>query len=156
MFTRSLATLFSTLIFASAVQAHEFKLGDIQINHPFARPTMPGQTSGGAYLGLENKGKVKDELVKAESTIANSVELHEMAMSGDVMKMREVKDIDLDAGKLVNMQPGGGYHIMLIGLKQPLKAGNKFPLTLTFKKAGKVDVVVNVEANASAVAEHQH
>src|SRR4051812_10908340 len=123
MFTRNLIILISTLIFVSVVQAHEFKLGDIQIVHPFARATVPGQSSGSAYLKLENKGKTDDKLIGVQSAIANSVELHEMQMSGDVMKMREVKDVDIKAEKTVNMQPGGGYHVMLIGLKQPLKPG---------------------------------
>lgn len=156
MFTRSLITFFSTLVLASAVQAHDYKVGDIQINHPFARATVPGQVSGGAYLGLENNGKTDDALVSAESAVAKSVELHTMEMTADnVMKMREVKKIDLGAGKKISMKPGGGFHIMLMGLKQQLKAGEKFPLTLYFEKAGKIDVVVNVEA-ASAATEHQH
>jgi periplasmic copper chaperone A len=156
MLTRTLVALIGTVSLASAVYAHDYQLGDIQIKHPFARATVPGQTSGAAYLDLKNTGKKDDELVKAESTIAKSVELHEMKMSGDVMKMRHVDDIDVDAGEEVNMQPGRGYHIMLIGLKQPLKVGDKFPLTLTFEKAGKIDVVVNVEANPKTAAEHQH
>jgi copper(I)-binding protein len=160
MFTRSLVTLLftlvSTLVFASIVQAHEFKLGDIQIIHPFARATVPGQSSGSAYLKLENKGKTDDKLIEVQSPIAKSVELHEMQMSGDVMKMREVKGVEIKAEKTVNMQPGGGYHIMLIGLKKPLKPGDKFPLSLKFEKAGEIDVVVIVDAAASAATEHQH
>ena len=156
MLTRSLITLISTFVLASAAQAHEYKSGDLQINRPFARATVPGQVSGGAYLTLENNGKTDDELVKAQSPIAKSVELHTMEMTADnVMKMREVKEIDLGAGKKISMKPGGGYHIMLMGLTQPLKAGEKFPLALYFRKAGKVDVMVNVEA-ANTTAEHQH
>jgi periplasmic copper chaperone A len=156
MLIRNLVILVSAFFIASAVQAHDYQLGDIQIKHPFARATVPGQTSGGVYMSLQNSGKVDDELVKAESTIAKSVELHDMKMSGDVMKMREVDDIDVDAGKEVNMQPGHGYHIMLIKLKKPLKEGEKFPLTLTFKKAGKIEVTVNVEAGAAGSSEHPH
>lgn len=156
MFTRSLITFFSTFVLASASQAHEYKAGDIQIDHPFARATVKGQASGGAYLDLQNNGQTKDELIKAESPVAKSVELHTMEMTANnVMKMREVKEIDLITGKKISMKPGGGYHIMLMGLKQQLKAGEKFPLTLYFKKAGKIDVVVDVEA-ANVVTEHQH
>jgi len=161
MFTRNLIKLCSslacTLVFASAVQAHEYKLGDIQIDHPFARATVPGQVSAGAYVSLENKGTVDDKLIKADSTsVANSVELHKMEMKGDVMKMVEVDSIVLKAGEKIKMKPGGGYHLMLMGLKQPLKAGDKFPLTLYFEKAKKIDVMVKVEANAHTVTEHQH
>jgi len=160
MFTRTLITFCSslvcTVVLASAAQTHEYKLGDIQINHPFARATAPGQVSGGVYLELENNGKADDELVKAKSTIAKSVELHTMEMTADnVMKMREVKKIDLGAGKKISMKPGGGYHIMLMGLTKQLKAGDQFPLTLYFKKEGEIDVMVNIEA-ANATAEHQH
>ena len=110
MFKRKLltfCTLFCALIFASAVQAHEYKLGDIEINHPFARTTVQGQSSGGAYLTIENKGKVGDELTKAESTIAKSVELHTMEMDGNVMRMRQIEGIDVPAGQAVALAPGG-------------------------------------------------
>ncbi len=68
-----------------------------------------------------------------------------MSMDGNVMKMREVDGIEIKPATRVAMQPGEGYHIMLIGLKKPLKAGDKFPLTLTFEKSGKVEVSVWVE-----------
>ncbi|MET3108901.1 copper(I)-binding protein [Oxalobacteraceae bacterium GrIS 2.11] len=143
--SRILAGLLSMLVI-TAVCAHEFKLGEIQIAHPYARATVTQQTSGAAYLGLENKGKTTDKLLKVESNVAKSVEIHNMEMVGDVMKMREVDGLELKAGSKISMSPGGGYHIMLIGLKQPLKAGDKFPLTLTFEKAGKIEVVVYVDA----------
>jgi len=135
---------------AAIAQGHEFKIGDIQIVHPYARATAPQQSAGGAYLGLENRGETDDRLARVESGIARSVEIHTMEMQGDIMKMREVDGIDLKAGARISMQPGGGYHIMLMGLKQPLKAGDNFPLTLYFDKAGKIDVVVNVEAKSAA------
>jgi copper(I)-binding protein len=71
--------------------------------------------------------------------------MHTMSMDGNVMKMREVSSIELKPSVKVSMKPGDGYHIMLIGLKQPLKIGDKFPLTLTFEKAGKAEVTVWVE-----------
>lgn len=144
-----LITLIGAVTLASVVSAHEFKLGDIQIDHPHARATVPQQTTGGAYFGLENKGKTDDKLIKVDSNIAKSVEIHSMEMTGDVMKMREVDDIELKAGSKISMNPGGGYHIMLIGLNHQLKAGDKFPMTLYFAKAGKIEVVVNVEADTS-------
>jgi copper(I)-binding protein len=134
----------------TSVLAHEFKLGDIKIAHPYARATVPQQSTGGAYLGLENTGKTDDKLLKVESTIARSVEIHSMEMVGDVMKMREVDGIDIKAGSKISMKPGDGYHIMLIGLQQQLKAGDKFPMTLVFAKAGKIDVVVVVEPEPAA------
>jgi hypothetical protein len=141
-------SLIGGIVLVTATFAQEFKLGDIQISHPFARTTVAQQTSGGAYLELENKGKTEDKLIKIESGIASSVEIHTMEMVGDIMKMREVDGITLKPGNKISMKPGGGYHIMLIGLNRQLKAGDQFPLTLTFAKAGKIDVVVHVNTGA--------
>jgi copper(I)-binding protein len=144
--SRKLVLLLGLSALCTAALAHEFKVGDIQIIHPNARPTVAQQTSGAAYFGLNNTGKTDDRLIKVESSVAKSVEMHNMEMSGDVMKMREVEGIDLKAGSQLEMKRGGGYHIMLNGLNQALKAGDRFPMTLIFAKAGKVDVVVYVEA----------
>lgn len=153
-----LTTFFSTLILASAAHAHDFKVGDIQIDHPYARATVSKQTAGAVYVTLENKGEANDKLVKAASPIAESVELHNMEMKNNVMKMREVDQIEVNTGSKVVMQPGHGYHIMLKKLTQPLKAGETFPLALYFEKAGKVEVTVKVEANSNpnAVTRHAH
>lgn len=163
MFTRKLATFLvtisSTVVFASAVQAHdhEFKIGKIEIEKPYARATMPQQVSGAAFMTIENDGKVNDKLVKAESPVAKSVQIHLMEMTaGDVMKMREVNYIDLGADSKIKMHPGGGYHIMLVELKKPLTAGEEFPLTLYFEKAGKIEVAVKVKAATTGSDKHQH
>jgi periplasmic copper chaperone A len=129
---------------AHTTQAHEFKLGAIAIGHPYARATVPGQPAGGGFLKLENKGDA-DRLLSASASVSGSVELHSMSMDGDVMRMRQVNAIDLPAGKTVELKPGG-LHIMFIGLKAPLKAGDSFPLKLKFEKAGEVTVEVKVEA----------
>ena len=137
--------------------AHSFKLGDIDIGHPYARVTVTGQPTGGGYLSLDNKGR-DDKLVSATAAVAASVELHSMSMEGDVMRMRQVDGIALPTGKKVELKPGG-FHIMFVGLKTPLKAGDKFPLKLKFEKAGEVEVIVNVEAPKAAgdaAAEHKH
>lgn len=144
---RHLATLLAGLVIGIAANAHDYKAGDLNIGHPWARPTVPGQPSGGAYLSIENKGKQSDTLLSASSPAVKSVEIHTMAMDGNVMKMREVGSIDIKPAEKITMQPGNGYHIMLIGLSQQLKVGDKIPLTLNFAKAGKVDVVVFVENN---------
>jgi periplasmic copper chaperone A len=126
-----------------AAQAHEFKLGAIAIGHPYARATVPGQPAGGGFLKLENKGDA-DRLLSASAGVSGSVELHSMSMEGDVMRMRQVDAIELPAGKTVELKPGG-FHIMFMGLKAPLKAGDSFPLKLKFEKAGEVTVDVKVE-----------
>ncbi|WP_050466717.1 copper chaperone PCu(A)C [Herbaspirillum chlorophenolicum] len=132
-------------------QAHEYKLGQLEIGHPYARATVPGQPAGGAYFSIENKGAASDKLVALSSPVAKSTEIHTMAMEGNLMKMREVDGgLEIKPGQKIAMQPGNGYHIMLMGLSKPLKAGDKVPLTLTFEKAGKVDVTLNVEDPAAA------
>jgi periplasmic copper chaperone A len=128
---------------ALAAQAHSFKLGAIEIGHPYARATAPGQPSGGGYLSLSNAG-ANDRLLSASAEVSKAVELHTMSMEGDVMRMRQVDAIELPAGKKVELKPGG-LHIMFIGLKAPLKQGDKFPLKLKFEKAGEVTVEVSVE-----------
>jgi copper(I)-binding protein len=135
-----------------AAQAHEFKLGAITIGHPYARATAAGQPTGGGYLSFANAGPA-DKLLSVSADVSKSVELHEMKMEADVMKMRQVDGIEVPAGKTVELKPGG-YHVMFVGLKAPLKAGDKFPAKLKFEKAGEVDVTFNVEATTAA--EHKH
>ena len=139
----------STLALASlAAVAHSFKLGELTIGHPYARTTAPGQSTGGAYLSFENRGP-DDRLISASTPAAPAVEMHDTQMDGDVMRMRQLSAIDVPSNKAVVLKPGG-LHLMLVGLKAPLKQGDKFPLTLKFEKAGEVTVVVNVESATSA------
>ena len=135
---------------AGAASAHDYKAGAIAIGHPYARATAAGQPTGGGFLKLANGG-ADDKLLSATAGVSASVELHEMKMEGDVMRMRQVDGIALPAGKSVELRPGG-FHIMFVGLKAPLKAGDKFPMKLKFEKAGEVEVTVNVEAPGAAAA----
>jgi periplasmic copper chaperone A len=135
----------AALAFAAlAAHAHEFKAGAITIDHPYARATAAGQPTGGGFMKFVNGGG-NDKLLSVSADVSKTVELHEMKMEGDVMRMRQVDGIELQAGKTVELKPGG-YHVMFIGLKAPLKAGDKFPLKLKFEKAGEVTVEVKVEA----------
>ena len=117
---------------------------DIRVQQPYARATVPWQRAGGGYLQIENTGKVADRLLSVRADVSASAELHTMAMDGDVMRMREVDGIDVPPGQRVELKPGG-MHIMFMGLKAPLKAGDSFPATLTFQKAGDVKVSVKVQ-----------
>ena len=83
-------------------------------------------------------------LLSASSPAAAKVEIHTMSMDGNVMKMRALDQLELKAGQKMEMKPGNGVHLMLMGLKKPLAVGDKFPLTLNFRKAGKVDATVDV------------
>lgn len=156
MFSLGSLLLAASLLVSTLAHAHDYKLGELKIGHPSARPTAaPGQP-GGAYMTLENAGKAADKLVAASSPIATSVQIHSMSMDGNIMRMREVANIELPPGAKLAMKPGDGYHLMLLGLKQPLKAGDKFPLILTFEKAGKVEVSVWVEDKAADADAHMH
>ncbi|WP_119156606.1 copper chaperone PCu(A)C [Caldimonas tepidiphila] len=141
------ATALALSLLTSA-HAHDYQLGPIRIAHPWARATVAGQPAGGAYLKLENAGPA-DRLLSVRSPVAASAELHLMTMDGNIMRMREVDAIALPAGQTVEFKPGG-LHIMLTGLKAPLKQGERVPLTLRFEKAGEVNVELAVESAASS------
>jgi copper(I)-binding protein len=143
---RSILAFTAAAAFAAGAFAQDYKIGALRIDHPYARATVPNQPSGGAYVSIENSGDTADKLIGATSPVAKTVEIHTMSMDGNVMKMREVPGIELKPSTKTVMKPGEGYHLMLIGLKKPLQAGEKFPLTLMFEKAGKLDVSVAVEA----------
>lgn len=107
----------------------------VDVTDAWVRGTVPAQTATGAFMTLQAHSPAK--LVGAATPAATTVELHEMKMEGDVMKMRPVKSIDLPAMQAVQLKPGG-YHVMLIGLKAPLAAGTKVPVTLKIQEGGKV------------------
>ena len=138
-----------------AAAAHDFKRGALEIQHPWARPTVAGQSVGGGYLAIRNTGSVPDRLLGGTAVGAATVELHEMRMDGDVMRMREIKALELPAGKVITLAPGG-LHLMLTGLKAPLKIGDKLPVKLRFEKAGDVDVVFHVESKPAPAASTAH
>jgi hypothetical protein len=149
-------TLASALVaFASLpALAHDYSVGSLEIEHPYARPTPPGARTGGVYFTVRNNGGTPDQLVKVASPAAQSVELHSMTMEGNLMKMRPLKALDIPPGRSVTLG-ANGYHVMLVGLARPLAVGDQVPLTLTFAKAGPAQVFAYVEA-ANAGASHKH
>ncbi len=140
---RSPARYLALALLLSAGLLHAEDTKPVQIDKAVARATVGKQTHGAAFLQIENKG-ADDTLLSASSPIAGKVEIHTMSMEGDVMKMRALPQLKLKSGQKLEMKPGGGVHIMLMGLKKPLVAGDKFPLTLNFRKAGKLDATVEV------------
>ena len=118
--------------------------GSIRITGPWARATAAGATVGGAFLTIANTGSSADRLTAASTPAAATTELHQTVNDNGVVKMTPIPALDLPPGQKVSLAPGG-YHLMLMGLKGQLKEGDSFPLTLTFEKAGKVDVTVKVE-----------
>jgi copper(I)-binding protein len=143
--------LAAALFFAPAASAHDYKLGDLTIDHPWARASVAA--NGAAYMTISTSGSAPDQLVAAASPVAGKVELHTHIVEGDVMRMRPVKAIEINVGEPAVLKPGG-LHVMLIGLKAPLKEGDKFSLTLTFEKAGTVTVDVSVQAAGAGLPEH--
>jgi copper(I)-binding protein len=117
----------------------------VRIEKPWARATVLGASVGGGFLTLMNQGAAPDRLIGASSPVAARTEIHEMAMEKDVMRMREVKGIDIPAHGKVELKPGG-YHLMFQQLKAPLKQGEKVPVTLKFEKAGDVKVDLAIES----------
>lgn len=138
--------LFALALLAAcaSAHAHDYTVGELKIAHPWARATPGAIQNGAAYMMLTNTGKQADRLVSASTDVAGVAELHTHLHEDGVMKMRQVNDVPLAAGSTVKLQPGG-LHIMLIKLKQPLKEGDKVPLTLRFEKAGEVKVDVQVD-----------
>jgi copper(I)-binding protein len=136
---------FALTLFAAPVRAEEVKAGDLVISQAWSRATPGGAKIAGGYLTIENKGSTPDRLVGGAGEVAAKVELHEMAMNNGVMTMRPLdKGLTIEPGKPVKLAPGG-LHLMLIDLKNPLKQGDKVPLTLEFEKAGKVNLSLDVQ-----------
>jgi copper(I)-binding protein len=140
-------------VFCSFCMAHEFTIAELHIDHPWSRALPPNAPAGAAYFVISNKGAAPDTLVSASSPIADKAELHTHVMLGEVMSMQKVDSVGIAEGGEAVFAPGGN-HVMLFGLKQPLVAGESFPLTLVFEKAGAVEVQVKVEQDAPAAAEH--
>ena len=150
----SVAALLAALTILPA-HASDYKAGPLTIDHPWARPTAAGAQNGAAYFAIKNGGDAADKLLSVASPAAASVEVHESREEAGVMKMRPAEGgVEINAGKTVELKPGG-YHVMLIGLKQPLKLGEHFPMTLTFEKAGTVQLEVPVQKGPTAGSAHE-
>ncbi|HYG88710.1 MAG TPA: copper chaperone PCu(A)C [Azospirillum sp.] len=129
--------------------------GDIAIVAPWARASAPNAPNGACYMEITNRGAEADRLVSAASPAAAKAELHTHLMDNGVMKMRPVDAFEVPPGEPAVLRPGGN-HIMLMGLKEPLKPGATFPVTLTFAKAGAVTVEVPVQEAGAMAAPGQH
>ena len=143
-------SLIATSLVLCAAAAH----AQVQVEAPWARPTVSGQQAGGGFVRLQAANG--DRLVGASTPAAGRVELHTMQLDGDVMRMRRVDAIELPAGQAVELKPGG-LHLMFFDLKAPLKAGESFPVTLQFGKAGPQTVQMKVgDVQPAAQPMHDH
>jgi copper(I)-binding protein len=131
---------------AQAAAAQPATTGGLTVEQAWARPTVPGQSAGGGFLTIHNPGAAADRLLGIEAGVSGVVELHTMAMQGDVMQMRRIETINVPAGRTVQLKPGG-LHVMFMGLKAPLKQGDTFPLKLKFERAGELTVPMTVRVH---------
>ena len=138
---------------SSAALAQSASVGPIKIENAYTRATAPGQQVAGGFMKIENKGAA-DQLISASSPAAGEVQLHEMAMEGNVMKMRQLKDIPVPAGGAVELKPGG-LHLMFMNIKTPMAAGQTVPVKLKFAKAGEVEVKFPVSAMGAGAVKRQ-
>ncbi len=155
---RALALLAAMIAaWATPAAAHEYKLGDLEIAHPWSRAIPAGAKVAAGYMVITNHGTTPDRLVSITADIAGAASVHEMAIDADgVMTMRPiVNGVEIPAGGQIALKPGA-YHIMFLDLKQAPRKGIKFKGTLTFAKAGSIDVEFAVEAIGGAADHEQH
>jgi copper(I)-binding protein len=131
------------LVGAATTWANDYKVGDLTISRPWARASVGKAKTGAAYITIINDGVQVDRLISTSTPVAKKASLHTHLMDGDVIKMRRVNAVEVSPGEPAVMNPGG-LHIMLMGLKSPLKEGAVFPLILTFERAGVIEVSVMV------------
>lgn len=143
------------LLGSTTAMAHSYQVGELEIAHPWARPLPPVAKVGVAYFTVSNNGDVDDVLLSAESPIADKVEIHTHVKEGEMMKMRQLDDLTIVAHGEQKLAPGG-LHLMLMGLKEVPAVDTKFPVTLHFKKAGKVDIEVSVDTQAEEKTGEHH
>lgn len=129
-------------------------LGPLEIAGAFSRATLPNAPVAGGFVTIINTGSEDDRLVGASSDVAGHMEVHEMAMDGDVMRMRELADgLAIPAGETVTLEPGG-FHVMFMDLQDALVEGEEVLVTLDFEKAGQVEVPFAI--GAPNAKEHDH
>jgi periplasmic copper chaperone A len=130
---------------AMPAQAEDVTAGSLKISAPWARATPKGASVGAGYMKITNTGTALDRLVSGATEISERFEVHAMSMDNGVMQMRSMdQGIEIKPGETIELKPGG-YHVMFVGLKQPLEQGQPVKATLVFEKAGKVDVTFSVE-----------
>ena len=159
MYTRILSLAF-LLALVIPVHAGDQRSSSLTVVQPWSRATAPGASVGVAYLEIVNAGAA-DTLTGIESPVAAHVEMHSMTTVNGVMQMRQLSSVEVPAKGRLQFTPGG-LHVMLIDLKQPLREGDRFPLTLVFRSAGRLQVEAVVQGLGTSTApatkdnEHEH
>jgi periplasmic copper chaperone A len=147
---RIIRGLFTTILLAVAATiagsaiAEDYQSGPLKIEHPWARPSIGDTTNGAVYMTLSNGGDAADRLIAVKTDAADDIMLHESRMEGNVIKMVPLENgVEVPAHGSAELKPLG-MHAMLMGLRQPLKEGDRFPLTLVLEKQGEVPIKVSV------------
>jgi copper(I)-binding protein len=131
---------------AATAHARDYKVGSLNIADPWSRATPKGATVGAGYMKITNTGATPDRLISGTSDVAPTFEVHEMTMDNGVAKMRPIKGgLEIKPGETVELKPGS-FHVMFVGLKKPLTAGDHIKAALVFEKAGTVNVEYDVRA----------
>jgi copper(I)-binding protein len=152
MILRSLLVVALLMGASLAHAAPAYRKGVLEVDQPWSRPAAAGMTGAG-FMTETNRGKTADALVSVQSSAARKVEIHRSSMAGGVISMQRQDRVSIPPGGSVTFGPGG-YHLMLIGLARPLKAGDRAPATLTFASGARIEVAFAV-GNGAAPA-HQH
>jgi hypothetical protein len=134
------------MLCATQAFAQSFKTGTIEVDQPWVRATPKGADSTAGYFRIVNSGTTADRLTGGSSSLASSVQFHEMTMTNGVMKMRPLPNgLEIKPGETIELKPNS-FHAMFVGLKQPVKQGDHIKGTLTFEKAGDLEVEFAVES----------
>ena len=139
-------------MFPKIIFSHDYYLGKLTIDHPYIIKPMPGMKTASGYLVVKNKGDESEYLVNIESLFSKNIELHEMSMEGDVMKMKKLSNgLEIPSGEEIELKPGG-FHIMFKNLNKELLTGSKEKAILHFKNTGKIIVSFEI----SDIKKHSH
>ncbi|MEE8334530.1 MAG: copper chaperone PCu(A)C [Alphaproteobacteria bacterium] len=151
------AFLIATVILGMSpiAQAQDFSAGSIVVSQPWARATPGMARNGAAYMTISIRGAKNDKLTHISTPVAKKAELHSQLMVNNIMRMRRIEVIEISPGSPSVMGPGG-LHVMLMGLHAPLKKGAKFPLILTFEKAGQLTVEATIHGIGARSPSPQH
>jgi len=153
---RLLAFLFAGLfgLALTAANARDYKAGSLEIADPWSHATPKGSSVAAGYMTIKNTGSTPDRLISGSSDVGSGFQIHEMKMEDGVAKMRPIKEgLEIKPGDTVELKPGS-FHIMFVGLKKPLAAGDHINATLVFEKAGTVSVEYEVRAMGAEPGHH--
>lgn len=155
MLRTTLAAFAAFITFATPSIAHDFRAGDIEVGHPWSRPTPPAAKVAGGYVKVTNTGSEPDRLVSVSSPIADRAEIHRSVIENGVASMRPLEGVTVEPGDTVDFE-AERLHFMFIEPDRQLRDGDRFPATLAFENAGRIDVEFMVQMRASAPAAEDH